>query len=52
MKMNKKTTKKLKDMAAIFYQTQSPNAPIKSPKKIYKELKQVHKQKQYAKKGN
>ena len=50
--MNKRRAKKLKNMAAIFWQAQPPNMPTKSYKKIYKELKQVHKKGIYAKANN
>lgn len=44
--MNAKRVKKLKEMAALFYQLQPPDMPNKkSFDKIYQELKQVHKNK-------
>jgi len=44
--MNAKRVKKLKKMAALFCQYQPPDMPNKkSVEKIYKELKQVHKNK-------
>lgn len=44
--MNQKRVRKLKEMAALFYQMQPPMMPNKkSVEKIYKELKQVHKTK-------
>ncbi len=51
--MSEKQTKKLKSLAALFYQSQPPNTPTKkSLIEIYQQLKQVHKQKQYAKKAS
>ncbi len=47
--MNGKQVRKLKDMAALFYQMQ-PDIPLKKPvEQIYKELKQVHKNKIHGK---
>lgn len=44
--MNAKRVRKLKEMAALFYQSQPQNMPNKkSVDKIYQELKQVHKTK-------
>lgn len=44
--MNAKRAKKLKEMAALFFQMQPPNMPNrKSLDKIYQELKKVHKNK-------
>lgn len=43
--MNKKRVKKLKDLAALFYQMQPHGLPQKSVEQIYNELKTVHKTK-------
>jgi len=44
--MNAKRVKKLKEMAALFYQMQPQNMPNRKPlDRIYQELKQVHKNK-------
>lgn len=44
--MNAKRVKKLKEMAALFCQSQPPQMPNrKTVQQIYKELKQVHKNK-------
>lgn len=49
--MNKQRVKKLKDMAALFYQMQ-PEGIFKKPvEQIYQELKKVHKNKLHEKKG-
>lgn len=46
--MNAKRVKKLKEMAALFYQMQPPDMPNrKSLDKIYQEIKQIHKNKRY-----
>lgn len=43
--MNKKRVKKLKDMAALFYQMQPEGVPKKPVEQIYNELKTIHKTK-------
>ncbi|MES2382386.1 MAG: hypothetical protein V4538_15170 [Bacteroidota bacterium] len=43
--MNANRVKKLKDMAALFYQMQPQGVVKKSVEQIYQELKQVHKKK-------
>lgn len=43
--MNKQRVKKLKDMAALFYQIQPHGIEKKSVEQIYNELKKVHKNK-------
>jgi len=44
--MNAKRVKKLKEMAALFFQMQPPDMPNrKSLDSIYQELKQIHKNK-------
>lgn len=41
--MNGKQTKKLRAMAALFYQMQTPNMPNrKNLNQIYQELKKIH----------
>lgn len=42
--MNGKQAKKLREMAAMFYQAQPPDMPNrKTLSQIYNELKQIHK---------
>ncbi len=43
--MNKQRVKKLKDMAALFWQMQPKGVPQKTVEQIYNELKVVHKKK-------
>lgn len=43
--MNSQRVKKLKDMAAMFFQLQPKGVPQKSVEQIYNELKVVHKNK-------
>lgn len=44
--MNQKRVRKIKEMAALFYQFQPPESQVKKTvEQIYKELKQVHKKK-------
>ncbi len=48
--MSEKQTKKLKSLAALFYQSQPPNtASNKSLTEIYQQLKKVHKNKIHGK---
>lgn len=41
--MNKQRVKKLKGMAALFWQMQPKGVPQKTVEQIYNELKQIHK---------